>query len=822
MAPDILMVQHVSERNVAKLSEPEEKFRIALQEALKVAEEQDIEMGIFNTKCLHILDERIKKGQLLKQFRPFKNGATAYAPPSEQYHEDVVNLYESILADCKNSRRKIEFSEWNSLIQGYWRAVSLENFAVHFKNIKEIYEFIDLGKRITKVKEAISRAFLKHEEKIMQEIRSKLQNWSPDDRANENSRLRNECLKLIESGLEDVLNCDNNSNCEECKKANKERVELEDYLKEKNNEKTETETKQTIENYIKLNRQSVSDKLTRMLSAIIIRKGLSSESLEIINRHLEDIIRNMPSRGFPDHERKRKIEEIWNALRFNILSKDKPIPVERLIDEDVNNNYKTLPVDLHYKYKNGIYPDLSKCKAYKPISYNALTSLSQCLEKKDVHDLQGKLDNLADLIFKDRTSQHFYPGIVNDLKKVIDMTIVNFQKPRSTFYSDLKWNIHLYALLKFKPKMKKFQDDWEKENSPLGILDQKKEEYLKIIDTRLQYGHSLVSEGHIVGDYLLRVIHKKAMKAGNSERVRAVSDIAWMTSSETVRLKYFEELAEQVQKGDKAAAIRHFSIPEYSIKNWFIRTVNSIKSGNPEQKFKETFNAEFERALQEIRNCKNFEEIKVYVNNYMTQVDNVDYKLDLKHNLTKDGNLKLFQRTIEKELENKGNGRYSNPEPFQDPSDDKSIMKRLGCTEACHWCGALCWGSRDHHENSDTTKVHHTSHQPRGLTGTTHRDTCELRAMPCHKMTDDWYVWYHGKEDATIWSDAIARDFSDWKFEAHCNQIFNDLMCWFFEKLHHDLAAKWGSKPAPYSEMRDHGCLSLNYDSIISTIRTKF
>ncbi|CAI2199786.1 5024_t:CDS:1, partial [Funneliformis geosporum] len=270
MAPDILMVQHISERNKAKLSEPEEKFRIALQEALKVAEEQDIEMGIFNTKCLHILDERIKKGQLLKQFRPFKNGATVYAPPSEQYHEDVVNLYESILADCKNSRRKIEFSEWNSLIQGYWRAVSLENFAVHFKNIKEIYEFIELGKRITKVKETISRAFLKHEESVMQEIRSKLQNWSPDNRANENSRLRNECLKLVELGIEDVLNCDNNSNCGECKKVKKERVELEEYLKEKDNEKSETETKQTIENYIKLNHQSVSDKLTRMLSAIII------------------------------------------------------------------------------------------------------------------------------------------------------------------------------------------------------------------------------------------------------------------------------------------------------------------------------------------------------------------------------------------------------------------------------------------------------------------------------------------------------------------------------------------------------------------------
>ncbi|POG79542.1 hypothetical protein GLOIN_2v1526374, partial [Rhizophagus irregularis DAOM 181602=DAOM 197198] len=110
-------------------------------------------MGISNTDCFHILDERIQNGQLLKPFRPFKNGATAYAPPSEQYHEDVVNLYNSIIEDSKNSKNKIKFSTWYSLIQSYWKAVSNENFAVRFKNIKEIYEFIDSGKRITKLKE---------------------------------------------------------------------------------------------------------------------------------------------------------------------------------------------------------------------------------------------------------------------------------------------------------------------------------------------------------------------------------------------------------------------------------------------------------------------------------------------------------------------------------------------------------------------------------------------------------------------------------------------------------------------------------------------
>ncbi|PKK72960.1 hypothetical protein RhiirC2_864728 [Rhizophagus irregularis] len=353
MAPDILMVQHVSERNIAKISEPEEKFREALREALKIANEQDQEMGISNTDCLHILDERIQNGQLLKPFRPFKNGATAYAPPSEQYHEDVVNLYNSIIKDCKNSKNKIEFSKWHTLIQSYWKEVSHENFAVRFKNIKEIYEFIDLGKRITKLKETIDRSFQKHKESIMQEIRSNLLNWS-NDKSNINSVLRNECLKLIDEELKNVPDCNIkceyeeteeesefefefniNIKCEECEKTNKERIELEEYLRDKNNEKCEMETKQTIENYIKLNRQSVFTTLTQMLEASIIRKGISSESLDIINTHLENILKNMSNEEFPNQQRQQKIDEIWNLLQKHMLSKDDTIPIEEQINKEI-------------------------------------------------------------------------------------------------------------------------------------------------------------------------------------------------------------------------------------------------------------------------------------------------------------------------------------------------------------------------------------------------------------------------------------------------------------------------------------------------------
>ncbi|GES87319.1 interferon-induced very large GTPase 1-like [Rhizophagus clarus] len=609
---------------------------------------------------------------------------------------------------------------------------------------------------------------------------------------------------------------DLNFKCEECEKTNKERAELEQYLQDKNNEKCEMETRQTIENYIKLNRRSVLTKLTQMLEANFIRKGISSESLDIINKNLENILKNMPNEGFSDQEREQKIYEIWDLLQQHILSKYRIIPIEKQIDKEVEDiYYNFLPIELYHQYMKGILPDLSKCKAYKRIigMHNLNFHFSQYVETKELLAFEVRLENLIDNILKERDSPHFYHGIIRDLKNKILHTCPNNYLP------EFKWNAHLYALLMFKPKMISLQEKWDKENTPLGILSQKKEEYLKIIDTRLQYGHTLVSEGHIVADYLLRVIHEKAMNAGNNERKDAVRNIAWLTCAESIRLKYFENLAEKVQNGEKEEAIQHFLNPKRRIESWFIRMIDNISSEGPEQKYKVTFNAEFSRVLQEIRNCQSIEEIKTFVNNYMIQIDKVDYKLDLDDQFT-ENDLKIFQDTIEKELKAKANN-HPGHEPFQKPSCDKSIMERLGCTEACHWCGALCWGSRDHHENSDKTKIHHSSHQPAGLACAHNRDTNELRALPCHNITDNTDMYYLGKNVPTKWSVAKVQDFSDWKFDPHCMHFFNDLMCWFFGKLHEDLAERRNLEPAPYEDLKKNGCLFLNYDDIISTLKTK-
>ncbi|CAG8466051.1 3762_t:CDS:2, partial [Racocetra fulgida] len=703
IAPDIRMVQHVSERNAEKLSEPEQKFREALQEALKIADEQDTVMGISSMKCLQILDERIKKGQLLNQFRPFKNGATAHAPPSEQYHEDVVDLYNSILEDCKNSKGKIEFAKWSSLIPSYWRAVSNEDFAVRFKNIKEMYDFIELSKQIDKVKEAIEDAFFQHKELITKKLRSKLSEWSQG--YEKDSDLKNKCSELINKGLKDVPCC--NSNCEKCKNTYKERENLRKYLKaNRKDEKCEMEINQTINNYITQNYNSTIKKLTRILEASFIRKGLSSEFLKIINESMEKIISNMRGSKLTDKEQ--------NTTTYTVLSKETVRPVTEPIDEEVKVEFNNVE-PLYSRYKKGVLPDLSKCHAYKYIDskyfYISDRYNLRCPDERDASLLENDLNTLTDIILKKRNSQYVYHGIVRDLRNEIDRIINKFSNLwKKQLIPEFKWDVHLYALLMFKTIMKSYQERWEEENSPLSIFDQKKEEYKKIIDTRLQHGFSLVSEAHIIGDYLLKVVHKKAMKAGNLERIKTVKDVAWMTSSELVRLKYFEMLAEKVQNGNNEEAITHFGIPKISIEDWFKRKVNSVES-NATIAYNETYKSEFEQVLQKIRNCQSLEAIKNYVNNYMTEVDGVDYEVN---NLKKDNkfethHIQQLRDHIAKRLK-----EYNDPrsEYFQNPSEDESIMKMLGCTETCYFCGALCWGSRGHDQRADETKKHQTCHQP--------------------------------------------------------------------------------------------------------------
>ncbi|CAG8766442.1 8985_t:CDS:1, partial [Ambispora leptoticha] len=203
--------------------------------------------------------------ELLKQFHPFKNGASTYAPPSEQYHEDVNKLYEDILKACKDLSSKIEFKQWHELVKSYWESVSHEQFAVQFKNVKEMYEFIERREKITKVKEKIDLAFRAHAEWSSKDIRLKIENF--------NDNLRNDYVKSISENLDIPMRCSIHD-CQECENARSEWDSLKNYVEDKD---SKNDTLRTINHYIKHAREYTKTTLVQMLDAHQIGEDCTTE-----------------------------------------------------------------------------------------------------------------------------------------------------------------------------------------------------------------------------------------------------------------------------------------------------------------------------------------------------------------------------------------------------------------------------------------------------------------------------------------------------------------------------------------------------------------
>ncbi|CAG8481200.1 14186_t:CDS:2 [Cetraspora pellucida] len=755
ISPDIIIVQHVPEKNVAKLSEPEQKFRNALQKALKIVKEKDGDIGSQNLKCLDIIDARIKNRKLLKLFSSFKDGATIYSPPSKQYYKDVISLYNSIIGNCENQKEKKSFSDWYKLIKGYWDAISHEDFALRFKDLNKINEFIKLDKQITMLKGTIDIAFSAYKESIKEEIRS----------------------EVIEK-----------------------RIELNQYL-EKNKNKYKDQTNQTIDKYIDKCHNSIFIELKQMLEAILMRNKLSNDHQKFIDKQLENVLK-MQKKFSNKYDREQEANKIWKSLydKISISLKNNDSTIDEKIQNEVFEVYKHYNLSEFWNsYYDKIVPDLSKINAYELIDRVKNLKWSSYLDSSNITLLKDKINSMINQNLS--RVDHFCSGIVRELKGEID----NILNECSAFLKidikpKFKMNVHVYALLHFIERMVIIQNKWDKDNTPLGVLNQKKDEYLKKINIRLQYGHSHISEGHIAGDFLLRAIQKKAINAENCDQINSIRGKTWINSPKTVRLKYFIELAEQVHNGNLNKGVQHFLWPSRSIEEWFKSKVNLDERTNQGQSYKETFDTEFDDVRQKIHNCRSYKDAKKFVNQYMIQVDGIEYQLNVKDSSI-DENFTLFCEAIEKELDaeqelnTRGNGSYQlKNELLKKPSDDNLIMNNIGCTAPCPWCGALCWGVRGH-EISDVgmTKIHHTNED--GI-----------------YLCDEYKKWKVYK----------TQDYPNWKFETHSMNVFNNIMRWFFQMLHNDIAQARDLKAANISELKENSCFCNDYNNIISVLKQEF
>ncbi|CAG8725259.1 226_t:CDS:1, partial [Ambispora leptoticha] len=314
-------------------------------------------------------------------------------------------------------------------------------------------------------------------------------------------------------------------------------------------------------------------------------------------------------------------------------------------------------------------------------------------------------------------------------------------------------------------------------------------------------------------------IKQKAMNAGTYERKQAVLNLSWMTNSKLIRLKYFEKLAEEVQNGEFVNAVEYFMHPKSHIEAWFKQIVDEHPN-QAQSVYEKTFEAESEQVIRNVRNCQNIEEIKNFVKYYLAQVEGVEYKMGQNISEMSETDLEMLHTSLIKGLEDKDkwNNVKSSSVTFCKPSKDDNVMKRLGCMENCFRCGALCWGGRGHNENECDTKRHHTCHQPCGLMGVHNKKSKHLIAIPCHNTLDDTLITFGNHEDIK-WSEAKNKHFNDWFFTRYCDTQFNNLMCWFFEKLHKKLAEKYELKPALEDDLQKNNCVNLDYQQILSKLK---
>src|SRR6218665_3811535 len=113
----------------------------------------------------------------------------------------------------------------------------------------------------------------------------------------------------------------------------------------------------------------------------------------------------------------------------------------------------------------------------------------------------------------------FEEGMVSDFRTEFPEAIKRFEdRFRMKLEGTFKMNLQIYALQHFRSRMMDLQKLWDSQNNPTEILQQKKEDYITEIETRLKSGFSSAGEGEVVATKLYNAMKKRAIQAGYEKR----------------------------------------------------------------------------------------------------------------------------------------------------------------------------------------------------------------------------------------------------------------------------------------------------------------
>jgi hypothetical protein len=809
--PDLLMVQHLKERNVGKISKSSNIIGEALDKAIQLADREIVNLGVRNSEALEKIRTTIFSGKLFRLFRPFSNGASAYAPPSEEYHQDVVELYKSILDVSANSQSKSDFKQWEVLMQSYWNLVKKEEF-MRFKDVKDLQEFIERNNCISKVKEAIEYSFREHSDSF-KDLIPELAKRIIRNEINEDS-VKAEIISKMKFV---PTNCSFEIACEKCKKFAILDSDLNELVRE--NSLIKQETQSTIISYIVKTREWYIRHLSQMLSAIKLKQVNTADVLERIEIRLKEVLRNRGENREIDIQ--ATMNKIWYDIKLDAADKVVKTSIDNQINEEISDVYKESGAFVR-SWRTHVVKTLRNLPAIKrnwlKNKLPFVKTDSNILDDNHAYLLEGILLGICDNMLTEENAETYQTGMVAKLRNKITFIVGKFQKDlHIKFLSEFEWNIQYFTILKFWLKMRNAQHSWDQEHNPLCILNKNADQYLSVIRKRLEYGFTCDSDGIIAGNCLLNAIKQKALKSANRQRIDDILGINWLTNSEKVRLKYFSKLVESIQKELFEEVLVHFENPKDQIELWFENYVNNFSNGEEFIKYRETFDAEIERVIQEVTNRKTMKKIYKFIEKYVSLCDGIEFSLSLNMNETTDNQINIFKDRLIGVLDkNKEQFRELLKEELMQPSKDKLVINRLGCTFACPLCRALCWGQRNHEQDNGELKKHHSCHQPMGLTGVTLNILNELITISCHEEKTEYWVL---GEKTIKWQDLITmKGYDDWKYDAHINDKFNDLMKWFFLKLNSEIAKKFDLKQASQKQLSESKMIPLNIEEIMAEI----
>ncbi len=383
ISPDILMVQHLTERNTEKISSASKHFGEALEKAINISDEKDVNLGVRNSKCLNTLRQTIAMGKLFRQFRPFKNGASVYSPPSEEYHQDVVDLYNSIIDIAQESKFRTDFKQWQILVQSYWDSIKSENF-MRFKDVKDLQEFLQRGDIISKVKESIESSFREHSELLRSFISEKAK------KMNEKNLTRESIVNDLKDKLKYIPNfCSSNPSCNRCNQVISNQTELYAFVEKK---PSEHETRLTIHNFINRTREWYFKQLSQMLSAIAFGQIESAENLEKIEKRLREELKL--KKKYTDSDIESIANRIWRDIEKEAAERVTQVSVTDQIEGEIFGVYTDGP-NFMRDFKGNIIKTLRKIPAISKTTWERgkaiLTRESDFLEMNQVYQLEGQL-----------------------------------------------------------------------------------------------------------------------------------------------------------------------------------------------------------------------------------------------------------------------------------------------------------------------------------------------------------------------------------------------------------------------------------------------